>query len=47
MEQMKDYLEVRSEKMNGEILREKIKNEESKNISTKGDFDRTAKVAGK
>ena len=28
MEQMKDYLEVRSEKMNGEILREKIKNEE-------------------
>ena len=30
MEQMKDYLEVRSEKMNGEILREKIKNEESK-----------------
>ena len=27
MEQMKDYLEVRSEKMNGEILREKIKNE--------------------
>ena len=29
MEQMKDYLEVRSEKMNGEILREKIKNEES------------------
>ena len=27
---MKDYLEVRSEKMNGEILREKIKNEESK-----------------
>ena len=30
MEQMKDYLEVRSEKMNGEILREKIKDEESK-----------------
>lgn len=30
MEQMKDYLEVRSEKMNSEILREKIKNEESK-----------------
>lgn len=30
MEQMKDYLEVRSEKMNGKILREKIKNEESK-----------------
>ena len=30
MEQMKDYLEVRSEKMNGEILREKTKNEESK-----------------
>ena len=27
---MKDYLEVRSEKMNSEILREKIKNEESK-----------------
>ena len=27
MEQMKDYLEVRSEKMNGEILREKIKDE--------------------
>ena len=27
MEQMKDYLEVRSEKMNGEILREKIKKE--------------------
>lgn len=25
MEQMKDYLEVRSEKMNGEILREKTK----------------------
>ena len=24
-----------------------LKNEESKNISTKGDFDRTAKVAGK
>lgn len=30
MEQMKDYLEVRSEKMNGEILREKIKDGESK-----------------
>lgn len=30
MDQMKDYLEVRSEKMNGEILREKIKDEESK-----------------
>lgn len=30
MEQMKDYLEVRSEKTNGEILREKIKDEESK-----------------
>lgn len=32
MEQMKDYLEVRSEKMNGEILREKIKDEESKSV---------------
>ena len=30
MEQMKDYLDVRSEKMYGEILREKIKYEESK-----------------
>ena len=30
MEQMKDYLEVRSEKTNGEILREKIKDEELK-----------------
>lgn len=29
---MKDYLEIRSEKMNGEILREKIKNEESKSV---------------
>ena len=30
MQQMKDYLEVRSEKTNGEILREKIKDEELK-----------------
>ena len=32
MEQMKDYLDVRSEKMYGEILREKIKYEESKSV---------------
>lgn len=47
MEQMKDYLEVRSEKMNGEILREKIKDEESKSVQNmqenRSDFIRDEK----
>lgn len=47
MEQMKDYLEVRSEKMNGEILREKIKDEESKSAQNmqenRSDFIRDEK----